>query len=131
MKTILRITHTPLLPRRPAREQALKTHFGSDVQFVDWTPPEDPGELFASLCEKLVETEAVAAEVDSGDRFLSALLAIGVAMHAFQVPALEPEPHLATIPILLPILNDGRVTSYVELKDVQPIASERTDIIIS
>jgi hypothetical protein len=131
MQTLIRITHKTPFPERAARERTLQNHFGNQVQFIDWTPPENPGELFDELREKLMETEAVAVEVDSADRFLSAILAVGVTMLAFEVPVLKPTPHLSLIPILMPVFTEGNLTGYVELKDVQPIATERTDILIS
>jgi len=130
MTTILRIIHTPPFPERTARERILRNHFG-DVRFLDWTPPENPGEIFADMREKLMETEAVAVEVDSSDRFLSSILAVGVTILAFEVPMMNPTPHLQLVPILLPVFTQGRLTGYVELKDVQPIANERADIVIS
>jgi hypothetical protein len=131
MNTIIRIIQQPVLPERPSREEALRNHFGGRVQFIDWTPPENPGELFDGLREKLMETEVLAVELDSKDRSLTALLAVAVIMLALQIPVRKPTPHLKTIPVLVPMFNEGRLAGYAELKDVCTVANERTDIIVS
>ena len=89
---------TNSLPSRDDRDAALRSRFGAQVSIIEWDAPEDPLELFAALRTTVFDNRAVAVEIDSDDRTLTAALGLAAAM------AVVPSNR---IPILLPCYSDG------------------------
>lgn len=98
MSTIIRVKYDNSLPSRDDRDAALRSRFGAQVSIIEWDAPEDPLELFAALRTTVFDNRAVAVEIDSDDRTLTAALGLAAAM------AVVPSNR---IPILLPCYSDG------------------------
>jgi hypothetical protein len=141
MHTILRLRLGPSLPCQKQRTAALQRHF-ADATITDIWPTEDPGQLFEYIQSKITALNAVAVEIDTTDRMLPTLIAVGAWMKAFAtVPVLYPffqdaqskrfpTFDLNTHRVLVPAEDEVQLVGFAELCDAVPIPTPRNDIAV-
>jgi hypothetical protein len=80
--------HSHPSPRRTAlsvtSNQVLRRNFRADAVIHDFTPPDNPGNLFQELGDKVLELGAVAIGMDTRDGILAVLLGAAAWMAALK-----------------------------------------------
>lgn len=138
---IIRIRLRDPLPCQAQRNRTLREHFGADSVIHEFRPPNNPGELFNQLGDRVTALNAVAIELDTRDRILAVLLGAGVWMGAFNAPVLYPTfkatrgktvesyPQVfeGTDDVL--VAPDSHFSGYMEICDAQVVTKQSVVVV--
>jgi hypothetical protein len=139
--TLLRILYNNPLPHLEQRNAFLAKMFRG-IEIIEVRAPENPSELFpliGSTIEEYESHDSIMIEVDSTDRMLPTMMAVGAWMGAFQslwdgpVPVLYPQysgedgktfPSFDTEGHCTHIPEGARFVGYARLFDAKPVMRE-------